>query len=77
MWTNDGSLSSAYQFTSLKIEQLLDALFFFPMHSSLLMGLTFVVFSAVAVIAVLFLVLRRSNKNEYGFNLCADSFWVC
>lgn len=62
IWANDGTVRSAYQFSNVNIGPLLSSLFFFPLYSSLLMGLVFFVFCAVTIIIVLVFVLKKSRE---------------
>jgi len=64
IWADDGSLSSIQPFSTINIAPLLDTLLFFPMYSSIITGLELSGIFSAAVVIVLVLVLRRSNKNS-------------
>lgn len=63
IWANDGTVASVIGFSTANIAPLIDMLLFYPLYSSLLMGLIFVILCAVAIVVVLLLVLGRSNKK--------------
>jgi hypothetical protein len=59
---NDGTVTSSYQFTNMDIGTLLNLLFF-PVGSSLLYTLAFVIAIPIAVVVVLVIVLRNGKKK--------------
>ena len=66
IWANDGQVIGAYQYTNDDFSSLIDALFFFPMYSSLLLPLIFAGIFAVSLIIVLVFVFGKSNRNTNG-----------
>jgi hypothetical protein len=64
IWANDGTVSSVYHWVDADIGPLLSSLFFFPMYSSLLMGMVFFIFCAVAIVIVLVFVLKKNQEPE-------------
>ena len=63
IWANDGQVIGAYQYTNVDFTSLINALFFFPMYSSLLMCSLFAGIFVVGLIIVLVFVFRKSNHN--------------
>ncbi len=59
---NDGTVASSYQFSNMDIGPLV-SLLFFPVTSSLLYTLAFVIAISIAVVVVLVTVLRNGKKK--------------
>ena len=59
---NDGTVTFSYQFTNMDIGPLLNLLFF-PITSSLIYTLAFVIAIQIAVVVVLVIVLRNGKKK--------------
>ena len=64
MSANDGTVTSTYQFTNMDIGPLLN-LMFFPVMSSLLCTLAFVVAIPIVVVIALVIVLRDGKKKQH------------
>lgn len=65
---NDGTVTSSYQYTNMSIEPLL-SLLFFPVTSSFLYTLVFVIaipISVVIALVVVFIIVLRNRKKKNG-----------